>query len=71
MNFSQAVSSAFNKYATFSGRASRSEYWYWILFYFIAYAVAITIDTVVISNFIEMAPLTIITLAIGTLWLWL
>ncbi|MFZ5835632.1 MAG: DUF805 domain-containing protein [Pseudomonadota bacterium] len=33
MNFSQAVKSGFKNYATFSGRAARSEYWYWFLFY--------------------------------------
>jgi uncharacterized membrane protein YhaH (DUF805 family) len=33
MNFLQAFASGFKKYAVFSGRASRSEYWYWILFY--------------------------------------
>lgn len=27
------------KYATFSGRASRSEYWYFYLFYLIMYAI--------------------------------
>ena len=31
MSFSEAVKSVFNKYATFSGRARRSEYWYFIL----------------------------------------
>jgi uncharacterized membrane protein YhaH (DUF805 family) len=31
-----AVSSAFSKYATFSGRATRSEYWWFILFQVIA-----------------------------------
>lgn len=30
--FFEAISICFSKYATFSGRASRSEYWYWILF---------------------------------------
>ncbi len=33
MKFDQAVRSVLSKYATFSGRASRSEYWYWLLFY--------------------------------------
>jgi uncharacterized membrane protein YhaH (DUF805 family) len=33
MNFPQAVASCLKKYAVFSGRASRPEYWYWILFY--------------------------------------
>jgi uncharacterized membrane protein YhaH (DUF805 family) len=32
MNFSQAIASGFRNYVTFSGRASRSEYWYWVLF---------------------------------------
>lgn len=36
MSFSAAVSTCFAKYATFSGRASRSEYWYFVLFYVIA-----------------------------------
>ena len=32
MDFSSAVQSFFNKYATFEGRASRSEFWYAQLF---------------------------------------
>lgn len=32
MGFTQAVKSVFSKYAVFSGRASRSEYWYFVLF---------------------------------------
>lgn len=32
MTFGDAVKSGFKKYFDFSGRASRSEYWYWILF---------------------------------------
>lgn len=39
MTFSQSVSTCFSKYATFSGRASRSEYWYFYLFNVIIYAV--------------------------------
>ena len=33
-----------NKYAQFSGRATRSEYWYFTLFFIIAYVVAAIID---------------------------
>ncbi len=33
--FGEAVKRALNKYCCFSGRASRSEYWWWILFSFI------------------------------------
>ena len=32
MGLSEAVKSVFSKYATFQGRASRSEYWYFYLF---------------------------------------
>jgi uncharacterized membrane protein YhaH (DUF805 family) len=32
MNFVQAIKSGFSNYVTFSGRAFRSEYWYWFLF---------------------------------------
>ena len=32
MTFSEAVSDGFSKYATFSGRSSRSAYWWWYLF---------------------------------------
>ena len=39
MNFMTAVSTCFKKYATFSGRASRSEYWYFTLFYMVVSAV--------------------------------
>ena len=45
MTFSQAVSSVLlNKYATFSGRARRSEYWWWYLFVTIVFLVASVID---------------------------
>ena len=32
MSLGDAVKSVFSKYATFSGRARRSEYWYFVLF---------------------------------------
>jgi uncharacterized membrane protein YhaH (DUF805 family) len=44
MNFVDAVRSGFNNYANFSGRALRSEYWWWVVFVWIASAVANIID---------------------------
>ena len=39
INFNQAVITCFKKYLIFTGRATRSEYWYWTLFkLLIAYA---------------------------------
>jgi len=32
MTFGQAIQSGFRNYANFGGRASRSAFWYWILF---------------------------------------
>ena len=45
MNFSDAISSGFKKYATFSGRASRSEYWFWVLFSFLVIFAGAVIDS--------------------------
>lgn len=35
MSFGEAIKACFQKYATFSGRARRSEYWYFALFNFL------------------------------------
>lgn len=35
MSFGEAIKSVFSKYAVFSGRARRSEYWYFYLFTFL------------------------------------
>ena len=32
MTFVESISTCFNKYATFEGRATRSEYWWFVLF---------------------------------------
>ena len=39
MTFNQSVSSVFSKFVTFSGRASRSEFWYFALFELFVYVV--------------------------------
>ncbi|MDO9412703.1 MAG: DUF805 domain-containing protein [Pseudolabrys sp.] len=47
MGFVEAIQSGFNNYATFSGRAARSEYWYWTLFNLIVSIVAGIVDIVI------------------------
>ena len=47
MSLKEAVTSVFSQYATFSGRARRSEYWYFVLFNIIV-AVVIGIITAII-----------------------
>ncbi|WP_166851286.1 DUF805 domain-containing protein [Isoptericola sp. BMS4] len=39
MSFIDAIKSVFSQYATFSGRARRSEFWFWTLFTFVVYVV--------------------------------
>ena len=36
MTFGESISTCFSKYAAFEGRASRSEYWWFFLFTFLA-----------------------------------
>jgi len=69
MNFGSAISACFSKFATFNGRASRSEYWYFYLFYILV-VIATSIldaaaDTSAFSN-IAVLVLFLPLLAAGT-----
>ncbi|HTI81414.1 MAG TPA: DUF805 domain-containing protein [Acetobacteraceae bacterium] len=44
MSFGEAISVCFSKYATFTGRAARPEYWYWVLFTVVASLVFVVIE---------------------------
>lgn len=46
MDFGTAVKTGFSKFATFEGRASRSEYWFYTLFVFATSVVLNIIDAV-------------------------
>ena len=46
MNFTEAIQSGFNQYVTFSGRAARSEYWFWVLFSVLANIAAGIVDAI-------------------------
>jgi len=50
MNFAQAIRSGFSNYVNFSGRAARSEYWYWALFVSIVGVVAFLIDLAIFNH---------------------
>jgi len=45
VNFQTAIRSGFNNYANFKGRATRAEYWWWVLFTLIAGGVASAIHS--------------------------
>jgi uncharacterized membrane protein YhaH (DUF805 family) len=61
MGFPDAVRSALSQYAVFSGRARRAEYWWFVLFYVIAYVVAAVIDQAL------GAPVLTLIVALGLL----
>jgi uncharacterized membrane protein YhaH (DUF805 family) len=69
MSFSAAIRSVLSKYAAFSGRARRSEYWWWALAYSVAYLVAGALDSAAGSSpaFVALIalPLFLPTLAVG------
>jgi len=53
MGFGEAISTCFSKYATFQGRARRSEFWYYYLF-------------IIIVNAVLSIPLSIALMSAGT-----
>lgn len=50
MSFGKAISSCVTQYAGFSGRARRSEYWFFALFGFLVYLGAALLDTILGSG---------------------
>jgi uncharacterized membrane protein YhaH (DUF805 family) len=54
------VKSVLSQYVGFSGRARRSEYWYWVLAYFLVYLVAAGLDAVVNTSLL----VTLVALAV-------
>lgn len=67
MTFQESVSSCFNKYATFSGRATRSEYWWFALFNII---VSVVLNIVVQAGGGESMALNLVA-AVASLALFL
>ncbi len=52
MGFSAAIRSGFRNYARFSGRASRSELWFWTLFYVLVLIAGSVVDSLLGLSFI-------------------
>lgn len=59
MNFQEAIKSCFANYVNFSGRAVRSEFWYWVLFCFILGIVTAILDTAIFPGN-QISPLNVI-----------
>jgi uncharacterized membrane protein YhaH (DUF805 family) len=60
MQFQDAIRSGFRNYVNFSGRAARSEYWYWFLFACLVNAVAAILDYGIFP-YSDIAPLQTIS----------
>ena len=54
MTFVEAIKDGFGKYVMFSGRSSRSAYWYWALFALIVGVVATIIDLAIGSRIVSL-----------------
>jgi uncharacterized membrane protein YhaH (DUF805 family) len=63
MTFGESISTCFSKYATFDGRAKRSEFWWWALFTFLVSA-ATGIVSDMVSALFSLAVL-LPSLAVG------
>ena len=50
MNLTTAIKTCFSKYASFEGRASRSEYWFFVLFTIVACIAAMVTDSLIGSS---------------------
>lgn len=68
MNFVDSIKLGFSNYVNFTGRACRSEYWYWALFVLIGFIVAEIIDAVIgVAVFYTLFALAVLlpNIAIG------
>ena len=64
MNFTQAISSGFNNYVNFTGRAARSEFWYWTLFAILASIAGELVDLALFSSSTFTPVQTLVRLAL-------
>ena len=61
MDFQTSVKTCFKKYADFSGRALRSEFWWFVLFSLLGGIVSVIIDVMILGYSIESyGPVNII-----------
>ena len=57
MNFGQAIALGFSKYLDFTGRASRPEFWFWVLFAVIGAIVTNALDAAFVVYHHGISPL--------------
>ena len=64
MNFGQAISSGFRNYVGFTGRACRSEFWYWTLFTVVGSICLSILDTAVFPQILWSPLGTVFSVAL-------
>ena len=73
MNFKKPVKTYFKKYATFNGRASRSEFWYFWLLTFAVYAIVLILSNttlLILHNIVPTADVSIgLIVVLGVIFL--
>ena len=61
MNFQTSIKTCFNKFAVFSGRASRSEFWFFVLFGCLGGIITVIIDVMILGYpYEENGPINLI-----------
>jgi uncharacterized membrane protein YhaH (DUF805 family) len=64
MTFAESIKTCLSKYADFNGRASRSEFWWFILFIFVG-SFVLSMISVIVSTLFSLGML-LPTIAVGT-----
>jgi uncharacterized membrane protein YhaH (DUF805 family) len=64
MNVLEAISSGFRNYVNFSGRAIRSEYWYWTLFVIIVVGVFGVVDELLYPG-VQMGAFSVVNMIVS------
>ena len=61
MDVQKSIAICLKKFATFDGRASRSEYWWFQFFYALVGFFAVIIDSMFVDNSVTWGPLEIVS----------
>lgn len=69
MTFTSAIATCFANYATFRGRARRSEYWFFVLFMILSSLVAAVLDSAIASTGSPVGGLSIFSTILGIVFM--
>lgn len=69
MTFAEAIKAGFRNYVNFSNRASRSEYWYFVLFMVLVYLVIFVLDRLLDSVPTDSTPGLIFLIAVALVFI--